>query len=164
MPAESCSGSYGWLWLFIIIVVIVVLVLLWIWTVKWDCASCKNPNFGRPQQVEIFNVEVVKKDESHPNYGKGSDFGFAINGVQGKSLILKVGKKYRFDIRTKDYSFYIGTKEKGSSYGAVPGAINVTGHHIDSGSFPFIPLKDHPQPLYYCSSDGEYMGFSIIIE
>lgn len=171
---STCAGSGGWIWLFVIIVVIIIIFLLYLWV--YPCTSCgtgkARGNTGQPKQVEIFHVTVEEKDSSHPNYGKGCKHGYVINGVQGKSLTLKAGHQYRFMVRTNGYPFYIGTSEKGDngsssdssdSSDSNEGMIDITGTPTESGSFPFIPTLDMPQPLYFVCKNQPYMGSSIII-
>lgn len=162
----GCNGyGSGWIWAITIIIIVVVLLLLWLWA--WPaCEGCVSGRGAEPRQVKIFHVTVEEKDKSHPNYGRGSKFGYVIDGVQGQALVLEAGKLYRFIVRSVDHPFYIGESEKGNkdSEGECRGNIEVTGTPTESGSFPFIPTTDMPQPLYYSCCNHDYMGSSITIK
>ncbi len=166
---DTCSSGSGWIWILAIIIIIIILLLLWWWAWPWCCTSCSSGGnrgmSGKPRQVQTFHVTVEEKTEAHPNYNRGSKLGYVIDGVQGKSLTLKAGNQYRFIVRSIDHPFYIGINEKGNGpANTCTGTIEVTETPTESGSFPFIPTMDMPQPLYYSCCNNEYMGSSIIIE
>lgn len=160
--ADECTSGSGWIWGISIVIIIILIFLLWLWAWPSGCSSCSSSRAGgngQAKQVETFDVTVAEKDETHPNYGRGCEFGFVINGIQGKSLTLKSGNQYRFIIRTEGYSFYLSTSEKGCDEG-----FSVEGTPTEMGSFPFIPTDNMPQPLYYCCKENDYMGGSVLIE
>lgn len=172
--SDSCMRGSGLVWLILIIIVIVIIILLVFWAWPWGSCSGCNTN---PNQPEVFRVTVAKKNKTHPSFNKGSDWGFVINDVQGKSLILKVGKQYRFVVSCEEHPFYLSVHEKGgkdseatssdSNYvkqGGLPGQIDITGTPITTGSFNINVYKDMPRLMYYACTTGEYMGGSIIIE
>ena len=129
-----------------------------------------------------FHVSLDIKDDTHPNFKRGADLGYVIDGIQGKALELKSGKRYRFMVNATDYPFYISTSEKcgnginhssGSSSDTSHGPqreednhvgrLNVSGTPTDDSVFIFEPSLEMPQPLYYGCNNGDFMGSSIVI-
>ena len=170
--ADCLKGS-GLVWLILIIVVIVIIIILIFWAWPWGSCSTCSPE----TQDNIFRVTIAKKNKSHPNFNKGSDLGYVINDVQGKSLVLKTGKQYRFIVNCEDHPFYLCINDKGGSDSeatsgdcsyvkrdGLPGQLDITGTPITSGSFNINIYKDMPRLFYYVGQKEEYMGGSIIIE
>lgn len=159
----SCMNGSGWIWAIAIIIIIIIILLLWWWAWPW-CSSC-TPNVVSSNKPTVIYINVAEKDSSHPNYNRGSNMGYVIDGVQGKSLVLKAGRVYRFNVSATGHPFYIGTSERGNGPSdTCPGALDIGGTPTESGSFPFIPTLEMPQPLYYACCNHPHMGSSIIIE
>lgn len=109
-----------------------------------------------------FVVTLQKKDATHPSYGKGHGMGFAVNGVQGKSLVLVRGKTYKFDVKTDPkHDVYLSKKPIG--WGSAPYTEGVSGAFIYEGIMTFTPGKDAPEKLYYACRNHPYMGGEIHI-
>jgi hypothetical protein len=165
-PATD-NGSYrsmgAWTWTFVLLLIFIVVILLVWWAWPSDCSTCNVVPTQRGSEVTTFHVTVAEKDKTHPHYDRGSTLGYVIDGVQGKSLELKVGEKYRFIVRTQDHPFYIGTKDVGGD-GEYPDLIDIMGTPLESGSVPFVPESDMPRLLYYNCGNHQYMGSSIIIK
>lgn len=161
--SETNKNGSGWIWGIIIIIIIIIILLLWWWAWPWSCTSCGTGNArGAMAKIQTFYITVAEKNDTHPNYNKGCNFGYVVDGVQGKSLTLKAGVQYRFMIKTDGFPFYIGIKEKGSI--ECTDIIEIPGIPTENSSFLFTPTLDMPQPLYYTCTNGSYLGSSIIIE
>ena len=111
--------------------------------------------------VETYVVKVKKKTDAHPKFGTGSENGYVVDGVEGKTLTLLPGQSYRFDQSDATNSghplrIYKGASKTGTyllgvtSYGT-PGTLSAF-TQID------VPLNDPHTPLYYQCSAHAYMG------
>jgi len=121
-----------------------------------DCEIC---------QCNVLNVEVKKKTPRHPFYGKGSDKGYVINGVEGAELELKVGEKYliKYQIsqfgqnrrfyNNPEHPFYISTGPYGKGEGRLSEDITK----------PTTISFDRPGTFYYACSKHPYMGGVIFV-
>ncbi len=114
--------------------------------------------------TETFRVQVKKKTDAHPKFGTGSENGYVVDGVEGKTLSLLPGKSYRFDQSDATNNghplrIYKGASKTGTyllgvtSYGT-PGVLGAF-TQID------VPLTDAHTPLYYQCSAHAYMGGQI---
>lgn len=107
-----------------------------------------------------FTVTSATKDKTHPYYGKGTDTGFVVNGVQGGSLVLVRGKTYTFDIETGVmHDFYLATKAIG--WGASTLTEGVKGNFTYKGIVTFTPTAATPDTVYYACRNHKYMGGEI---
>ena len=109
-----------------------------------------------------FTVTVGKKDPSHPNYGRGHDIGFIVDGVQGKELVLTRGVKYTFLVNTNvQHDFYFTTSPAGRGVGTVTDGIK--GQFTYRGVVSFTPGPSTPAVMYYECRNHSYMGSKIHI-
>ena len=107
-----------------------------------------------------FTVTVGKKDPSHPNYGRGHDIGFIVDGVQGKELVLTRGVKYTFLVNTNiQHDFYFTTSPVGRGVGTV--ADGIKGQFTYRGIVTFTPMASTPAVMYYECRNHPYMGGKI---
>ena len=107
-----------------------------------------------------FTVTVGKKDPSHPNYGRGHDVGFIVDGVQGKELVLTRGVKYTFLVNTNiQHDFYFTTSPVGRGVGTVTDGIK--GQFTYRGIVTVTPTASTPAVLYYECRNHPYMGGKI---
>ncbi len=107
-------------------------------------------------------VTLVKKDSSHPAYGKGHAMGFSVDGVPGKSIILERGKAYAFLIDTDpQHDVYLSSKEIG--WGSAPVVEGVQGAYTSKGTLTFVPGKNTPDKVYYACRNHPYMGATLYI-
>lgn len=58
-------------------------------------AAAPDDDEDAPPPPIDFSVISKTKDKTHPDYGKGLDTGFVVNGVQGGTLVLVRGKPTR---------------------------------------------------------------------
>ncbi len=120
--------------------------------------SAKPINAGPGQHV----VTLVKKDPSHPAYGKGHAMGFSVDGVPGKSIVLERGKTYTFVINTDPkHDVYLSSKEIG--WGSAPVVEGVQGAYTYKGTMTFTPGKTTPGKVYYACRNHPYMGATLYI-
>lgn len=107
-----------------------------------------------------FSVTVDTKDANHPNFGRGSNFGFVVDGMPGKELALTRGVTYTFAVRTGiQHDFYFTTSPVGHGAGAVTDG--VVGQFIYNGDAQFTPTATTPSVVYYECRNHKYMGGKI---
>lgn len=107
-----------------------------------------------------FIITSATKDKTHPYYGKGSDTGFVVNGVQGGAVVLLRGKTYAFDVETGVmHDFYLATK--GVGWGASTLTEGVKGNFTYKGIVTFTPTAATPDTVYYACRNHKYMGGEI---
>jgi len=105
----------------------------------------------------IFKVASGLKDSTHPFYGVGSKYGFIVNGVEGKALILVRGKTYTFKVNTDvKHDFYISKSPVG--WGASTYTQGVDGNFTYRGTVTIKPTASTPNTLYYQCRNHKNMG------
>jgi uncharacterized protein GlcG (DUF336 family) len=62
-----------------------------------------------------FDVDVVRKTSAHPQYGRGSRFGFRVNGVEGGVMRLVRGRTYTLSIDETTRPFYFTRSTLGTA-------------------------------------------------
>src|SRR3569623_519602 len=84
-------------------------------------AAVHGPTTGVVDRTpHTFNVTVQTKDPSHPNFGRGANLGFVVDGAPGKELALARGVTYTFAVRTGiQHDFYFTTSPVGHGAGTV---------------------------------------------
>jgi len=109
-----------------------------------------------------FAVVATTKDNSHPHFGEGNTLGFAINGIQGRTLVLVRGHTYSFNINTGPmHDFYISTDPLG--WGTAPLTAGVVGNFTYKGKVTFTPSAETPDLVYYACRNHKFMGGEIHI-
>ncbi len=104
-----------------------------------------------------FAVTSDEKTAEHPFYGHGSKMGFAVDGIQGKELVLKRGVTYVFDVDTSvRHDFYLSTEAKGR--GASTVTQGVIGQFVYKGKVTFTPNKATPRRVFYACRNHKFMG------
>jgi hypothetical protein len=104
-----------------------------------------------------FIVTVQRKTAAHPSYGVGGNMGYAIDGVEGKTLTLVRGTTYRFQLQDVEvgYPFYITTSPAGA--GGKQYTKGVDGNMVSgNGVLTFTPDSSAPPLLYYQSFSLHY--------
>lgn len=110
-----------------------------------------------PASPFVFTVRSAPKDPSHPYYGVGSKFGFIVNGVPGKELVLVRGKTYTFKVNTDvKHDFYLSLSRTG--WGAATYSKGVEGNFTYNGIVTFTPDASTPDTLYYQCRNHKNMG------
>lgn len=116
----------------------------------------------KPSDPNTFLVTAVTKDATHPSFGQGHTFGFAVNGEQGKPIALTRGEIYTFDIDTGvQHDFYFSTSPVGWGSGVF--ADGVKGQFTYQGSVTFKPGATTPDALFYQCRNHKNMGGKIHI-
>lgn len=105
----------------------------------------------------IFEVSVQTKTPEHPFYGRGSNNGYVINGVQGETLYLEVGKKYTFvlDPSVQGHPFYFSTNARGGQGLNDRRALNTP---YETGQITITISPSVPPRFFYDCAAHEYMG------
>ncbi len=104
-----------------------------------------------------FVITAQPKDAAHPFFGKGHPYGFSVNNVPGKEVVLERGKAYDIDVFSDPkHDVYISTKEIG--WGSTPWVEGVEGMYTYKGTIKFTPPSNTPDKLYYSCRNHPYMG------
>jgi len=110
-----------------------------------------------------FIITVGEKNATHPSYGKGHHLGFSLDNVQGKTIVLRRGEKYTFDVRTNPlHDVYFSTSPVGWGGGVVIGS-EIKGQFTYVGIINFSPSSKSPDVMYYQCRNHSTMGGKLII-
>jgi len=117
---------------------------------------------GNPTDPYTYRVTLLPKDETHPFYGVGDKKGYAVDGVQGKELILERGRHYKFIIQSSPlHDVYISTDEMG--WGAKVVEDGVSGNFIYDGVLEIVPNENTPDVIFYQCQNHKAMGGRIFV-
>ena len=109
-----------------------------------------------------FIVVTEMKTESHPDFGKGANHGFTVNGEQGKDLVVVRGEEYTFKVDTGvKHDFYLTTNPVG--WGTATYSEGVVGQFTYSGDVGFKPSVGTPDVLFYQCRNHKSMGGKIYV-
>ena len=114
-----------------------------------------------PVPNKTFIVKVATKTAAHPEFGKGSEKGYTIDGVEGATLTLLPGQTYRFSQADASNSEHpLRLFKKRTKIGAYLKDVTSFGTPGQHGAFTqvTIPLVDPHTPLYYQCSVHHFMG------
>ena len=120
-----------------------------------------------PAPTKTYVVRVATKTSAHPEFEKGSESGFTIDGVEGPTLSFLPGQTYRFNQADASNSGHplrlFKSRTKTGAYLKDVTAFGTPGQH---GAFTqvTIPLSDPYTPLYYQCSVHHFMGGKINVE
>lgn len=116
-----------------------------------------------------YKIRFVKKTRKHPFFGKGSPFGYIVNGKEGADIVLKRGETYLFDIDVPGHPFYITHDPKGQGAEATDffneGGKATKG--IETGKYRFFIDDKFLNCFYGCylhpfmGGRVEFVGFAI---
>lgn len=110
-----------------------------------------------PAVAQEFRVTSATKDQTHPQFGTGSKVGFAVDGVQGRTLVIVRGKTYRFNVDTGvQHDFYLTTDPAGWGAGTVTDG--VSGNFTYKGVVTLTPTAATPDVIYYQCRNHKFMG------
>lgn len=118
------------------------------------------------------DIGVERKIEGqHPLFGRGSNVGYTVNGVQGAPIVFYWNKVYRLNIDSPGHPWYITTSDRGApQIDEDDGAVSNL-PPTDTGSLTFRPSEaiedesirrklreDGSAQLYYQCYNHPYMG------
>lgn len=109
-----------------------------------------------------FFISLVTKDKSHPFFGTGDKYGFAIDGVQGGEIVLERGKTYTFEIHSSPlHDVYLSGSDIGWGSAAVESGVK--GNFTYDGEMVFTPDQSTPGMLFYQCQNHKSMGGRIFV-
>ncbi len=109
-----------------------------------------------------FVITVAEKTPAHPNFGKGHHLGLVLDNVPGKSLVLKRGETYEFDVQTDPlHDVYFSTSPMGWGGGTV--ADGIKGQFTYRGLIVVSPTENTPEIMYYQCRNHSSMGGKVVV-
>lgn len=109
-----------------------------------------------------YIVTVSEKNESHPSFGKGHPLGFLLDDVQGKTIAIRRGERYEFDVRTDVlHDVYFSSSPVGWGGGVVVDGIK--GQFIYKGVIEITPNDKTPDVIYYQCQNHSAMGGKVFV-
>ncbi len=115
------------------------------------------PTDSKSTEQRVFSITAVTKDQTHPFFGQGHKIGLALDGVQGKTLVLTRGVEYTFNIDTgPQHDFYFSTSAVGQGGSTVTDGVE--GQFTFRGMVTFTPSATTPDVVYYQCRNHRSMG------
>lgn len=109
-----------------------------------------------------FVITVAEKTPAHPNFGKGHHLGFLLDNVPGKSMVLKRGEVYEFNVQTDPlHDVYFSTSPMGWGGGTVTEGIK--GQFTYRGLIVVSPTENTPDIVYYQCRNHSSMGGKVAV-
>lgn len=109
-----------------------------------------------------FVITIAEKTAEHPLFGKGHKLGLALDAVPGKSVVLKRGETYEFDVQTDPlHDVYFSTSPMGWGGGTVTEGIK--GQFTYRGTIVVTPTEATPEVLYYQCRNHSSMGGKVVV-
>ena len=109
-----------------------------------------------------FIITVAEKTPAHPSFGKGHHLGFMLDNVPGKSVVLKRGESYEFDVQTDPlHDVYFSTSPQGWGGGTVTEGIK--GQFTYRGLILVTPNENTPEVIYYQCRNHSSMGGKVVV-
>src|SRR6056300_1208250 len=125
-----------------------------------DAITAYAPQGLNVYGTQTFEVKVITKTASHPQFGTGSASGYSIDGLESPFIVLVPGNTYKFDQSDSSntghpLAFYL-EEDKTTSYST---GVTTNGTPGSSGAYTQIVASTNtPQVLYYQCSSHAYMG------
>src|SRR6056300_1694087 len=125
-----------------------------------DAITAYAPQGLNVYGTQTFEVKVITKTASHPQFGTGSANGYSIDGLESPFIVLVPGNTYKFDQSDSSntghpLAFYL-EEDKTTSYST---GVTTNGTPGSSGAYTQIVASTNtPQVLYYQCSSHAYMG------
>lgn len=119
-----------------------------------------------------FTVTRVVKTSEHPYYDEGDDDGYAIDGEEGKEVILERGQTYYFIMDEVEtfHPFYIATDSIGEGASrdnfytdGVSSTWDENDRAAESDTLIFTPGENAPDELWYGCTNHQLMGYRVTI-
>lgn len=109
-----------------------------------------------------FVITVAEKTAAHPFFGKGHRLGLVLDTAQGKSVVLKRGETYEFDIQTGPlHDVYFSTSPMGWGGGTVTDGVK--GQFTYRGTITVSPTEATPEIMYYACRNHSSMGGKVVV-
>jgi len=109
-----------------------------------------------------FVITVAEKTPAHPNFGKGHHLGLVLDNVPGKSVVLRRGETYEFDVQTDPlHDVYFSTSPMGWGGGTVTEGIK--GQFTYRGLIVVSPTENTPEIVYYQCRNHSSMGGKVVV-
>ena len=125
-----------------------------------DAITAYAPQGLNVYGTQTFEVKVITKTASHPQFGTGSANGYSIDGLESPFIVLVPGNTYKFDQSDSSntghpLAFYL-EEDKTTSYST---GVTTNGTPGSSGAYTqIVASTSTPQVLYYQCSSHAYMG------
>src|SRR5210317_1715612 len=125
-----------------------------------DAITAYAPQGLNVYGTQTFEVKVITKTASHPQFGTGSANGYSIDGLESPFIVLVPGNTYKFDQSDSSntghpLAFYL-EEDKTTSYST---GVTTNGTPGSAGAYTQIAVTTAtPQVLYYQCSAHAYMG------
>ena len=119
---------------------------------------------AQTQFADSFYVSVVEKTPAHPYYGIGFDSGYAVNDIEGDTLVLVRDSLYVFNVREayRKLTMHVYTIPIGGTQGVYDDEI-VEQKFITQGIWYVQPSDEDPDTVYYASSEEPWAGGVVVI-
>lgn len=116
------------------------------------------------QPVDTFRVTTEDQESEHPYFEEGFPTKFAIDGTQGKKLILEKGEEYLFQMDDVPdfHPFYLSTSAIGNGSGTYSNGVNGNFAHSNQ-QLTFTPPSDAPDSLWYQCNNHDKMGWRMAL-
>ena len=137
-----------------------IVILFSIATIVSSCAISEDSKTATTSSADNSTSDNGTTFKVTANGGK-----YYLDGTQTKSLNLKKGNTYHFDLSdssTNSHPFYIGTTSGGSNYTGEYTS-GITSSRTTTGTLTFIVPSDSPTTLYYNCGNHSGMGGTILI-
>ncbi len=109
-----------------------------------------------------FVVTAGPKTPQHPYYGRGHSLGLFVNGAPGKTLVLRRGETYEFDVATDaKHDVYFSTSPMG--WGGAAVTDGVKGQFTYRGTITVTPNAATPDVIYYQCRNHNSMGGKVVV-
>jgi hypothetical protein len=109
-----------------------------------------------------FVITVSEKTPAHPAFGTGHPLGLNLDGVPGKTVVLRRGESYEFEVSTDPkHDVYFSTSPLGWGGGVVSAGIK--GQFTYRGSVTVSPDDATPDVMYYQCRNHSSMGGKVIV-
>lgn len=109
-----------------------------------------------------FVITVAEKTTAHPFFGKGHRLGLSLDAAPGKSVAIKRGETYEFEVQTDPlHDVYFSTSPMGWGGGTVTHGIK--GQFTYRGVITVTPTDATPEIMYYACRNHSSMGGKVVV-
>lgn len=109
-----------------------------------------------------FLITVAEKTQVHPSFGKGHHLGFVLDNIPGKTVVLKRGETYEFNVQAGLlHDVYFSTNSLG--WGGATVTEGIKGQFTYNGTIVVSPTEKTPDIAYYQCRNHSSMGGKVVI-